>query len=102
MRRARGACFLNASAMISGVEATVPRHTILSISSITAIDVSFSDTSRPTYRLRSLRMDMGFVLRLALRGRSRYPPYDYAMSRPCDRAQPARADAVKVGRRDER
>jgi hypothetical protein len=30
----------------SGVEATVPRHTILSASSITAIDVSFSDTSR--------------------------------------------------------
>src|SRR5262249_17948024 len=32
-----------------GVESTRPRHTILSASSMTQIDVSFSDTSRPTY-----------------------------------------------------
>ena len=54
--QAREACFLNASAIAGGVEATVPRHTILSASSITATDVSFSDTSRPTYWIR---LDMG-------------------------------------------
>ena len=49
IRSARGACFLKAAAMASGVDATLPRQTKLSVSSITAIDVSSSDTSRPTY-----------------------------------------------------
>jgi hypothetical protein len=40
--------FLDASAMASGVEGTLPRQTSLSFSSITAMDVSLSDTSRPT------------------------------------------------------
>src|SRR6478736_9744089 len=35
--------------MASGVDSVRPRHTILPTSSVTQIDVSFSDTSRPTY-----------------------------------------------------
>jgi len=41
---ARGARFLDALAMASGVEGTLPRQTSLSFSSITAINVSLSDT----------------------------------------------------------
>ena len=39
MRVVCGACFLNASAIVSGVVVTLPRHMILSASSMTAIDV---------------------------------------------------------------
>src|SRR5262245_5733526 len=69
MHSAHGACFLKASAMASGVEGTLPRQINLSFSSITAIDVSFSDTSRPTY---CFSLGMGHVLRLALARPPRY------------------------------
>src|SRR5215510_11440351 len=79
--------------MASGVDATLPRQTKLSFSSITAIDVSSSDTSRPTYCF-SLGIDM--YLRLAL-ARNTYNsrPCDYAMSRP---AHPHRGRAQKRSR----
>src|SRR5215475_8441090 len=66
--------------MASGVDATLPRQTKLSFSSITAIDVSSSDTSRPTYCF-SLGIDMDLRLALA-RNTYNSRPCDYAMSRP--------------------
>src|SRR5882757_1993485 len=51
IRTAWGACCLTAVAIASGVESTRPRHTILPASSMTQIEVSFRDTSRPTYWL---------------------------------------------------
>src|ERR1700681_207933 len=90
IRTAWGACCFTADAMASGVESTRPRHTILSASSMTQIDVSFSDTSRPTYWLL---LDMVYLHwrcgEASLCRRSL--PRDYAMSRPahsqCRRAQ---------------
>src|SRR6267378_6235851 len=51
IRTAWGACCFTAVAIASGVESTRPRHTILPASSMTQIEVSFRDTSRPTYWL---------------------------------------------------
>src|SRR6516162_11139430 len=79
-----------ADAMASGVESTWPRQKILSASSMTQIDVSFSDTSRPTY---CLLWDMVSLLwRCGEASLYRqWLPRDYAMSRPasgpCRRAQ---------------
>src|SRR6516225_4649302 len=67
--------------MASGVDSVRPRHTILPTSSMTQIDVSFSDTSRPTY---CLLWDMVSLLwrcgEASLYRQSL--PRDYAMSRP--------------------
>src|SRR6516164_8728355 len=70
-----------ADAMASGVESTWPRQKILSASSMTQIDVSFSDTSRPTY---CLLWDMVSLLwRCGEASLYRqWLPRDYAMSRP--------------------
>jgi len=46
-----GRMLLHSRCNSSGVESTRPRHTIFSASSMTQIDVSFRDTSRPTYWL---------------------------------------------------
>jgi hypothetical protein len=95
IRTAWGACCFTADAMASGVESTWPRHTILSTSSMTQIDVSFSDTSRPTY---CLLWDMVSLLGVAggkpvpavVTPRLRHVP-------TCTRNPPARAAAVKDG-----
>src|SRR5580704_12659430 len=81
IRTAPGACCFTADAIASGVESARPRQTILSASSMTQIDVSFRDTSRPTYWLLwdmvSLLWRYGetSLFRQSL-------PRDYAMSRP--------------------
>src|SRR6516225_11057491 len=81
IRTAWGACCFTADAMASGVDSVRPRHTILPTSSMTQIDVSFSDTSRPTY---CLLWDMVSLLwrcgEASLYRQSL--PRDYAMSRP--------------------
>src|SRR6516165_3422262 len=79
-----------ADAMASGVESTWPRQKILSASSMTQIDVSFSDTSRPTY---CLLWDMVSLLwRCGEASLYRqWLPRDYAMSRPPDLAAAARS-----------
>src|SRR6478672_1008283 len=95
IRTAWGACCFTADAMASGVDSVRPRHTILPTSSVTQIDVSFSDTSRPTY---CLLWDMVSLLwrcgEASLYGQSL--PRDYAMSRPRT-CGASRAGAVKDG-----
>src|SRR4029077_311179 len=84
IRTAWGACCFTADAIASGVESARPRQTILSASSMTQIDVSFRDTSRPTYWLLwdmvSLLWRYGetSLFRQSL-------PRDYAMSRHAPR-----------------
>src|SRR5215471_18424905 len=81
IRTAWGACCVTADTMASGVVSTWPRHTILSASSMTQIDVCFRDTSRPTYWLP---LDMVSLL-WRYGGTSLFRqslPRDYAMSRP--------------------
>src|SRR6516162_6968933 len=99
IRTAWGACCVTADTMASGVVSTWLRHTIFSASSITQIDVSFRDTSRPTYWLP---LDMVSLL-WRYGGTSLFRqslPRDYAMSRPAAGAGTPRAVAVKAGRRD--
>src|SRR6516165_11320424 len=90
-----------ADAMASGVESTWPRQKILSASSMTQIDVSFSDTSRPTY---CLLWDMVSLLwRCGEASLYRqWLPRDYAMSRPAlvrrQRAQTGSRVAVAPAR----
>src|SRR5271167_555454 len=93
IRTAWGACCLTADAMAPGVESTWPRHTILSTSSMTQIDVSFSDTSRPTYCLLSDMVSLLWRCGEASLYRQSLPR-DYAMSRPA-RCHGPRAGAVK-------
>src|ERR1700719_2571087 len=92
IRTAWGACCFTADAMASGVDSVRPRHTILPTSSMTQIDVSFSDTSRPAY---CLLWDMVSLLwrcgEASLYRQSL--PRDYAMSRP------ARGCGRRAGRR---
>src|SRR3974390_3838683 len=67
--------------MASGVDSVRPRHTILPTSSMTQIDVSFSDTSRPTYCLLWDMVSLLWCCGEASLYRQSLPR-DYAMSRP--------------------
>src|SRR6516164_5951010 len=98
IRTACGECCFTAEAMALGVESTRPRHTILSASSMTQIDVSFSDTSRPTYWFLWHMVSLLLVLRgdqpvlAVVTPRLPHVPIRTSLTS-------ARAGAVKVARR---